>query len=222
MSRKSLIVNALTFARVPLIFLWAVFAVWEESTRVGAGGPSVALAVLASLAMLLSGLTDLWDGRLARRWGVVSPLGKMADPLMDKVFYLVAFPVLVWLAAHQGAGGVQTLPLLALTVLYLLRDTWVTFLRSLGTMFGADVGAMWLGKVRTALSFPGAGWIYAWLCFRHFAPFRAECALVTCVWPASVLAVEAILALLTLASLVTYTRAYLPWMKKALERKDDL
>ena len=54
--------------------------------------------------MFLSGLTDLWDGRLARQWGVVSTLGKMADPLMDKVFYLVAFPVLVWHAAHSGAG----------------------------------------------------------------------------------------------------------------------
>ena len=30
MSKKALFVNALTFARVPLIFLWAVFAVWQE------------------------------------------------------------------------------------------------------------------------------------------------------------------------------------------------
>ena len=74
MSRKSLFVNALTFARVPLIFLWAVFAVWQEldAGSSGASGPSVLLAVLASLGMLLSGLTDLWDGKLARQWGVVS------------------------------------------------------------------------------------------------------------------------------------------------------
>ena len=96
MSKKALFVNALTFARVPLIFLWAVFAVWQE-LAIGDDrlSPSVTLAVLAALGMLFSGLTDLWDGRLARQWGVVSTLGKMADPLMDKVFYLVAFPVLV-------------------------------------------------------------------------------------------------------------------------------
>ena len=224
MSRKSLFVNALTFARVPLIFLWAVFAVWQEldAGSSGASGPSVLLAVLASLGMLLSGLTDLWDGKLARQWGVVSALGKMADPLMDKVFYLVAFPVLVWHAAHSGAGELQTLSLLALTVLYLLRDTWVTFLRSVGTMYGADVGAMWLGKVRTALSFPGAGWIYAYLCFRWFEPFRADNTLVNVVWPASVLFVEAFLAALTFVSLVTYTRAYMPYLKRALERKENL
>ena len=215
---RAVIVNALTFARVPLIFLWAVFAVWGELsvTDGGVRSPSALLATLASLSMLLSGLTDLWDGRLARQWNVVSRLGKMADPLMDKVFYLVAFPVLVWLSAHSGAGEVQTLSLLALTVLYLLRDTWVTFLRSVGALYGADVGAMWLGKVRTAVSFPGAGWVYAYLCFRWFEPFRADNALVNDVWPISVLAVEAFLAALTLISLVTYTRSYMPYLKKAL------
>jgi phosphatidylglycerophosphate synthase len=166
--------------------------------------------------MLLSGLTDLWDGWLARRWNVVSTLGKMADPLMDKVFYLVAFPVLVWISCHSGLGDRFTLSLLSLTVLYLLRDTWVTFMRSVGTMYGADVAAMWLGKVRTALSFPGAGWIYAYLCFRRFEPFRADNALVNFVWPASVFAVEALLAALTLASLFTYTRAYMGYLRRAM------
>ena len=221
MIRRSAIVNALTFSRVPLIFLWAAFAVWEEYARCGSGGTSTlaTLAALASFAMLLSGLTDLWDGRLARQWGVVSRLGKMADPLMDKVFYIVAFPVLLWLACHSGAGEAHTMPLLALTVLYLLRDTWVTFMRSVGAMYGADVGAMWLGKVRTALSFPGAGWIYLYLSFRLIEPFRADNALVNVVWPASVFAVEALLAVLTLVSLVTYTRSYMPYLRMALEQK---
>ena len=224
MSKKALFVNALTFARVPLIFLWAVFAVWQEFDAACGGrhAPSLTLAVLAALGMLLSGLTDLWDGLLARRWNVVSTLGKMADPLMDKVFYLVAFPVLVWHAAHSGAGELHTLSLLGLTVLYLLRDTWVTFLRSGGTMYGADGGAMWLGKVRTALSFPGAGWIYVYLSFRWFDFLRVDNTLVNVVWPMSVMFVEALLAVLTFVSLVTYTRAYMPYLKRALERKENL
>ena len=222
MSRKSIFVNALTFARVPLIFLWAAFAVWAELAY---GGESArpwndwrfALVVAAGLCMLLSGMTDLWDGKLARRWNVVSTLGKMADPLMDKVFYLVAFPVLAWQTAHRGLGDLMEQSALWLTVLYLLRDTWVTFMRSVGTMFGADVGAMWLGKVRTALSFPGAGWVY---CYLALSPMVAcESPWVTCAWPASVLFVEGFLAVLTLVSLVTYTRAYMPYLKRALERK---
>ena len=222
MSRKSIFVNALTFARVPLIFLWAAFAVWAELAY---GGESArpwndwrfALVVAAGLCMFLSGMTDLWDGKLARRWNVVSTLGKMADPLMDKVFYLVAFPVLAWQTAHRGLGNLMEQSVLWLTVLYLLRDTWVTFMRSVGTMFGADVGAMWLGKVRTALSFPGAGWIY---CYLALSPMVAcESPWVTRAWPASVLFVEVFLAVLTLVSLVTYTRAYMPYLKRALERK---
>ena len=221
MSRRSDIVNALTFSRVPLIFLWAAFAVWAEYVRCGLGGmaPSVTLVALAAVAMLLSGLTDLWDGRLARQWGVVSKLGMMADPLMDKVFYIVAFPMLTWLAGHSGAGEAHTLSLLALTVLYILRDTWVTFMRSIGAMYGANVGAMWLGKVRTALSFPGAGWVYVFLSLRHFEPFGAGNALAAAAWSASVFAVEALLALLTVISLFTYTRSYLPCLKMALEQK---
>ena len=222
MSRKSIFVNALTFARVPLIFLWAAFAVWAELAY---GGESArpwndwrfALVVAAGLCMFLSGMTDLWDGKLARRWNVVSTLGKMADPLMDKVFYLVAFPVLAWQTAHRGLGDLMEQSALWLAVLYLLRDTWVTFMRSVGTMYGADVGAMWLGKVRTALSFPGAGWVY---CYLALSPMEAcESPWVTCAWPASVLFVEGFLAVLTLVSLVTYTRAYMPYLKRALERK---
>ena len=103
---KSRFVNALTFARLPLIFAWLGFAVAQELL----GG--FWLGAAACLAMLASGLTDLFDGRLARKWGVVSSLGKMADPLMDKMFYLVAFPALVWQAGRQAGGGVHAMVLL--------------------------------------------------------------------------------------------------------------
>ena len=211
---QSRFVNALTFARVPLIFVWAALAVVQELLAEPTGGASLALAVGACLAMLLSGLTDAWDGALARRWNVVSTLGKMADPLMDQIFYLVAFPVLSWQVLHQGGNEVHALVMVGFTVLYMLRDTWVTFMRSVGALYGADVAAMWLGKVRTALSFPGAGWIYAYLCFHRLAPAAWEGP-----WLASCYAVEAGLIALTLWSLYTYTVAYLPYLRRALERK---
>ena len=209
---QSRFVNALTFARVPLIFVWAVLAIVQEFAGNGAG--SLALALGACLAMLLSGLTDAWDGALARRWNVVSTLGKMADPLMDKIFYLVAFPVLSWQVLHQGESECHALLMVGFTVLYMLRDTWVTFMRSVGTLYGADVAAMWLGKVRTALSFPGAGWIYVYLCFHRLAPAAWERP-----WLVSCYVVEGGLVLLTLWSLHTYTVAYLPYLRRALERK---
>lgn len=208
MNNKRLIVNALTFARVPLILLWLVLAIVDEFV----GG--FWLGFVATFAMFLSGMTDLFDGKLARKWGVVSALGKMADPLMDKVFYVVAFPALAWIAARQGQVSVHALGLLGFAILYMLRDLWVTFMRSVGTMFGADVAAMYLGKVRTALSFPCAGWVYMYLAWHGLVP-EIWCE----PWLVSCYVFESIMIVLTILSIVTYTKEYSPYLKKALEKK---
>ena len=206
MIAKRIFVNALTFARLPLILAWMVLAVVAEVNG------SLPLAVTGGVLMGLSGITDLFDGYLARKWGVVSELGKMADPLMDKVFYLCAFPTLVWLVARQAESPLHAIVMLAFTVLYLLRDTWVTFLRTVGAVHGADVGAMWLGKVRTALSFPGAGFVYAYLVLHSLcSPGWSR------IWLFGCYVAEAVLIVLTLWSLVSYTRAYSPYLKKALD-----
>ena len=205
---KRIFVNALTFLRVPLILAWLALAVYQEFDR------SLLPAVLAVAAMFLSGISDLFDGMLARRWNVVSTLGKMADPLMDKIFYVVAFPAIVWQIARQGESQAHALVMLGFTILYLARDMWVTFMRSVGTMYGADVAAMWLGKVRTALSFPCAGWTYMYLAFHFLAPVEWQR-----IWLASCFVFEFALIALTLTSLFTYTVSYMPYLKKALERK---
>lgn len=208
MNAKSLFVNALTFLRVPLIIAWLVLAVVEEFHT------SPWLIFFAGAAMFFSGLTDAFDGMLARRWNVVSPLGKMADPLMDKVFYVVTFPALAWLLLKQGEAG-HSLVMLVFAILYILRDLWVTFLRAVGSLYGADGAAMWLGKVRTALSFPAAGWVYAYIVFHDFACFApAEKYML---WSCYV--VEGLMIMLNLISSYTYTRAYSCYLKMALERK---
>ncbi len=207
MNAKSLFVNTLTFLRVPLIFAWLILAVIEEFHY------SPWLIFFAGAAMFFSGLTDAFDGMLARKWNVVSPLGKMADPLMDKVFYVVTFPALAWLLLKQGESG-HSLVMLAFAILYILRDLWVTFLRSVGSLYGADGAAMWLGKVRTALSFPAAGWVYAYIVFNDL-PFFVSVEKYM-LW--SCYLVEGLMIMLNLVSSYTYTRAYSCYIKKALER----
>lgn len=208
MSSKSAIVNALTFLRVPLVFAWLGFAVAQEYL----GG--FWLGFWAVFSMFLSGISDLFDGMLARKWKVVSTLGKMADPLMDKIFYVVAFPALVWQIARQGECEAHALLMLAFTILYLGRDMWVTFMRSIGAMYGADVGAMRLGKIRTALSFPCAGWTYMYLAFHPMVPQAWHSP-----WLVSCFAFEGFMIAVTLVSLYTYTRAYFSYLKKALACK---
>lgn len=210
MNSRIIFVNTLTFLRVPLIFSWLAFAILEEYR------PGFWVTFLAGASMFLSGVTDFFDGYLARRWKAVSQLGKMADPLMDKIFYVVTFPALTWQIAVQQDKW-HALAMLAFTILYILRDLWVTFMRSVGTLYGADVQAMWLGKVRTALSFPAAGWVYAYLVLHSYVP--AEGAAWSAAWRGSCFAVELFMIVLNVVSFCTYTRAYLPYLKKALERK---
>ena len=173
----SLFVNALTFSRVPLIFAFMAFAIVAECRQ------SWAWVIPAGLCMFLAGITDLLDGRLARRWNVVSTFGKLA--------------------------------MLVFTVLYILRDQWVTFLRAVASTYRADVSAMWLGKVRTALSFPAAGLIYTYLAFRRFLPTS---------WNGPFLAVlyvvEAFLIVLNVYSCIVYTRAYWPYIRRAIDSSD--
>ncbi len=199
--RGLLIVNLITFARVPFIVLFMILAV------VHAYNPEMRLlAVLGTVSLAVAALTDLFDGYLARKWGVVSRFGAMADPLMDKVFYLVVFPTLLWLLGRDPSEGIHALLMLFFTVLYILRDQWVTFLRSVGALFDADCRANWMGKFRTAASFPIACVIYVYASLRPaFLP------------QALIFVLEAFLIVVNLWSMFTYTRQYLPYLKRSLE-----
>lgn len=210
-------VNALTLSRVPLIFGFMIGAVVAHHVK----SPWTALA--AGILMFLAGISDLFDGKLARRWKVVSKFGKLADPLMDKVFFIVSFPTLLWLIGAQGESRVHLAVMLVFTVLYILRDQWVTFLRAVASTYHADVSAMWLGKVRTALSFPAAGYIYSYLAFHSLLPHvfsnPTVCAQVDSGILWSVYAVEAFLIALNVYSCAVYTKVYWPYMVRAIGDK---
>jgi CDP-diacylglycerol--glycerol-3-phosphate 3-phosphatidyltransferase len=153
---KFFFVQALTLVRVPLIFLFLAVSVF-------CGHPlSDQWFVVAFGSMILSAVTDLLDGYFARKFRVSSRLGGYADPMMDKVFYLTTFPTLVYLADRIGQHGHARL-LLVLAILFLLRDQWVTFLRSLGALHDMSAKANWSGKARTIISFPTICLIYYYL-----------------------------------------------------------
>ncbi len=201
----SLIVNGLTFSRVPLIFAFMLCAVCGHYVD----GVAWRLAAIAFMAA--AGFSDLFDGRLARSWRVVSTFGKLADPLMDKVFFIVTFPTLLWLIGVQGENAVHHVAMLVFTVLYILRDQWVTFLRAVASSYHADVSAMWLGKVRTALSFPAAGMFYIYLSFHAMMPSAWDAAFLWVVY-----GLEAFLIGLNVYSCAVYTKVYWPYLKCAI------
>lgn len=192
---------------MPLIVAWLVFAVVQQIGQDGCG-----YALVALLSMFLSGVTDAFDGYLARRWNVVTQLGKMADPMMDKIFYVISYPTLVWLSvvvAGNTADDIHSLIILVFTITSILRDLWVTFIRAIGALYGADGAAMMMGKIRTAISFPVAGVIYIYLSMRAFFPASFNSFLFYfCI------ALEIVMIAINFISFVTYTRAYMPYIKK--------
>jgi cardiolipin synthase len=69
------------------VFLWLVL--WPEF-----GGPHN--DGWAILILMASGVSDYLDGKLARKWGQISRLGQLLDPLADRLFVLSTIVGLTW------------------------------------------------------------------------------------------------------------------------------
>jgi CDP-diacylglycerol--glycerol-3-phosphate 3-phosphatidyltransferase len=162
---------------------------------------------VALTAMLLSAVTDLLDGYFARKLGVTSRLGGYADPMTDKVFYLTTFPTLIYLASLSGQHG-QARVLLVLAILFLLRDQWVSFLRSLGALHNLSAKANWSGKARTFVSFPTICAIYYYL--------EAPADFIVRVPGQLIQILEWVSVVINLVSIAVYTRYYWPALRAEL------
>lgn len=210
---KYVFVQCLTFGRIPLILVCLGVSVCTDT------GASVGWFSVAFGAMVLAALTDGVDGYFARRFDVQSRLGAYADPLTDKVFYLTAFPLLVFLAGLrcvETAGspwsgcGFHARLLLVLTVLFLLRDQWVSFLRALGAIHNVDGRANWSGKLRTLISFPVVCAVYYYLqaprdTFFDVIPIYR--------WPLLIYMAEIAALVINIVSIWIYTVYYWPVLR---------
>jgi len=221
---KFFFVQALTLGRIPLILAFLAVTLAFD-TRESTLWFSVAFG-----AMILSAVTDLFDGYFARRFNVTSRLGAYADPLSDKVFYLTSFPALVYLACYQrpfegafldmGAAHHAKL-LVVLAICFLMRDQWVSFLRSIGALSNVDARANWSGKMRTVVSFPVICIVYFYL----QAPAHGFWGLFPLYqWPLPVYLAEGLSLAVNLISIWVYTAYYWPTLRKELrlpETKSD-
>ena len=90
------------------------------------------------ILLALAELTDLLDGMIARRFGLVTEFGAMLDPYIDSITRLVVF----WACATAG------LVLPFVPIVMALRDVTVAHFRIVLTYRGKSVGAKWSGKIK--------------------------------------------------------------------------
>ncbi len=130
--------NKLTVLRVILVPVFMLFLC------VPLGLSDTLVRVIAAVLFALTSLTDMLDGKIARKYNMITDFGKLMDPLADKFLVFGAMlgilvycadlrPIFVWAAA-----------------IVMLRELAVTSLRLLAaSQSGAVIAAAWLGKVKT-------------------------------------------------------------------------
>ena len=124
--------NAITVSRIALTpFLFAL--PWFHGRWWSA---------VMGISFLAVSLTDLVDGYIARVHNQESRIGKLLDPLADKLLVMTAFVMLV------GVGRIPA-DALPLVVVILARELVVTSLRGIAGMQGVVIAASSLGKWKT-------------------------------------------------------------------------
>ena len=106
----------------------------------------------AAVAFSMAAVTDIFDGYLARRSGLVTVYGKLMDPLADKFLVVSALVML------QQMGRVHPVVVIVL----ICREMAITGLRALASAEGVIIAASTGGKLKAITQMVGIPMIIAW------------------------------------------------------------
>ena len=121
--------NKLTLLRVVLVPVFMALALVEGT----------AFQISALVVFILASLTDYFDGKLARKYNMVTTFGKFADPLADKMLTSAAFLVFTCMDLIS--------PWVLMIVLF--REFAVSGVRFLAAGTGTVIAASFWGKLKT-------------------------------------------------------------------------
>ena len=151
--------NLLTLGRIAAVPL-VVFLLFFDSRESG---------FWAAAIFSVAAITDWLDGWLARKWGVVTILGKFLDPLADKLIVMAAFIMMIPLGRVPAWA----------VFLILARDIIVSGLRSIASSEGVVIDASDLGKYKTIFQMVAViglmlHYDYYWLFGLHWELFHVS------------------------------------------------
>ncbi|MCE5274181.1 MAG: CDP-diacylglycerol--glycerol-3-phosphate 3-phosphatidyltransferase [Syntrophaceae bacterium] len=122
--------NALTVSRIVVVPIIAILLIHD----------SVITSVAAAVLFVAATITDYLDGYFARKLHIESDLGKLLDPLADKLLIATVMILLIPLGRISAW----------IVAVVIARELAVTGLRSMASERSIIIAANWLGKYKTA------------------------------------------------------------------------
>lgn len=147
--KKSQIPNFISAFRILLIPFYALFFFGAITPK------NIHPLTAAGIVFIIAGVSDAVDGFLARRNGWISDIGKLLDPLADKLLELV---VAVCLSLKFGGPFTILAAIIVAKELVMIVGAYLIMTKS-----SVYVSSVWCGKLATIV------W-YALLCAVHFFP----------------------------------------------------
>lgn len=123
--------NKLTILRIVIIPLFVLFLYVDIGDNVN--------SYIAALLFIVASLTDLLDGKIARKYNLVTNFGKFMDPLADKL--LVCSALIALVDIEKLAGWI--------VIIIIARDFIINGLRVLAADNGIVIAASYWGKLKT-------------------------------------------------------------------------
>ncbi|CAA6828289.1 MAG: CDP-diacylglycerol--glycerol-3-phosphate 3-phosphatidyltransferase (EC [uncultured Sulfurovum sp.] len=140
--------NTLAFIRLllaPVMFFFLV----NQDASIFHGIHQTWLNYFAAFIFVIASATDFFDGYIARTFDQITTLGKILDPLADKMLTLAAFL------------GLMMIDLASAWAIFLIltRELFITGLRVSAVAENIDISASWMGKVKTVVQMIAIGFL---------------------------------------------------------------
>ncbi|MBE6875499.1 MAG: CDP-diacylglycerol--glycerol-3-phosphate 3-phosphatidyltransferase [Ruminococcus sp.] len=147
--------NKLTLMRIILVPFFMLFLYWEIPYHF-----TIALIIFAAAS-----ITDALDGKIARKYNLITTFGKFADPLADKILVLAAFACLADVTRDNHIINGVVVTIIA------AREFMVSGLRLVTAEKGVVVAAGIWGKLKTAFTMVTI--VLILICLAGFSDFHA-------------------------------------------------
>ena len=124
--------NKLTTLRVIMIPFFVFFLLWQN-------GENYTFRMIALALFIIASLTDLLDGKIARKYNLVTNFGKFMDPLADKLLVCSALICLIELNALPAW----------MVIVIISREFIISGFRLIASDNGVVIAASYWGKFKT-------------------------------------------------------------------------